>query len=110
MAMSTFRCALSFNKPMVGLPVLSNRGFFTNGVAYNAGSGIEEPKDLEGKRVGLSAYTMTHTAQGRGMLRHEFGVDTTKVPWVAGQRHPEIREDPGGATQRPRDRRNPRQQ
>jgi 4,5-dihydroxyphthalate decarboxylase len=82
MAICSFLCAKSFAKPMTAIPVLTNRGFFLTGVSCHVDAGIEDPKDLEGRRVGLTSFTMTNTAQGRDMLRAEFDVDTDKVTWV----------------------------
>jgi 4,5-dihydroxyphthalate decarboxylase len=82
MAICTFLCAMSFNKPMTAIPVLTNRGFFLTGVSVHKDAGIEDPRQLEGKRVGMPSFTMTNTTQGRDLLRTEFGVDTDKVHWV----------------------------
>jgi 4,5-dihydroxyphthalate decarboxylase len=81
-AMTTFLAAKSFNIPISAIPVFSNRDVTMSGMVYNAKSGIKEPKDLEGKRVGLRAYTVTNNTQARYLLRTEFGVDTDKITWV----------------------------
>jgi 4,5-dihydroxyphthalate decarboxylase len=81
-AMTTFLCARSFNIPISAIPVFSNRDVTMSPIVYNTKSGIKAPKDLEGKRVGLRAYTVTNNTQARYLLRTEFGVDTDKVTWV----------------------------
>ncbi len=81
-AITTYLCAKSFDIPITALPVFSNRDVTMSEIVVNAGSGIERPKDLEGKRVGMRSYTVTNNTQARGLLRSEFGVDTDSVRWV----------------------------
>lgn len=81
-AITTFLCARSFSKPIIAIPVFSNRDLTISPILYNVRSGIKEPKDLEGKRVAMRSYTVTNNTQARALLRSEFGVDTNKVTWV----------------------------
>ncbi len=81
-AITTYLCARSFDIPITALPVFSNRDLTMSAIVTNAASGIERPKDLEGKRVGLRSYTVTNNTQARALLRSEFGVDTDSVRWV----------------------------
>jgi 4,5-dihydroxyphthalate decarboxylase len=82
MAISTYILARSFDKPITGLPVVVARNFHHRRMVYNVKSGIRGPKDLEGKRVGLRAYTQTMPLWNRGVLQHEYGVDLDKITWV----------------------------
>jgi 4,5-dihydroxyphthalate decarboxylase len=82
MAITTYILARSFDKPITGLPVVVSRNFHHRRMLYNVKSGIREPKDLEGKRVGLRAYTQTMPLWNRGVLKHEYGVDLDKIRWV----------------------------
>jgi 4,5-dihydroxyphthalate decarboxylase len=81
-AFTTFLAAKSFGIPISAIPVFSNRDLTMSPIVYNVKSGIKEPRDLEGKRVGLRAYTVTNNTQARALLKSEFGVDTNKVTWV----------------------------
>lgn len=81
-AFTTFLAAKSFDIPITGIPVFSNRDVTMTLIHYNVNSGIKNPKDLEGKRVGLRAYTVTNNTQARALLHSEFGVDTDQVTWV----------------------------
>jgi len=83
MAITTYILARSFDKPITGLPVVVSRNFHHRRILYNTTSGIREPKDLEGKRVGMRAYTQTTPLWCRGVLQHEYGVDLDKITWVA---------------------------
>ena len=44
--------------------------------------GISMPKDLEGKKVGVRAYSVTTGVWTRGILVNEYGLDSSKVTWV----------------------------
>ena len=81
-AITTYLCAKSFDIPITALPVFSNRDLTMSEIVVNARSGIQRPKDLEGKRVGLRSYTVTNNTQARALLRSEFDVDTDAVRWV----------------------------
>lgn len=81
-AITTFLCARSFKKPITAIPIFSNRDVTMAEILYNVRSGIKEPKDLEGKRVGMRSYTVTNNTQARALLRSEFGVDTDRIQWV----------------------------
>lgn len=70
--------------PFVALPVFPSRLFRHSFVAVNRKSGIREPKDLEGKRVGVALYTMTAAVWIRGHLQHDYGVDLKSIRWVQG--------------------------
>jgi 4,5-dihydroxyphthalate decarboxylase len=87
MAITTYICAKVFDKPFTALPIFPIRGFFHGTVSYNVDSGIKEPKDLEGKRVGIRAYTVTTGVWAKGMLQNEYGVDINKVTWLCGDDH-----------------------
>ena len=43
---------------------------------------IRHPLDLEGKRVGVRAYSVTTGVWTRGIYYKEYGLDTSKVTWV----------------------------
>ena len=82
MALATYILARSFDRPITALPVVVSRNFHHRRLVYNVNSGIREPKDLEGKRVGVRSYTQTTPLWVRGVLQHEYGVDLDKVTWV----------------------------
>jgi 4,5-dihydroxyphthalate decarboxylase len=68
----------------VAIPVFPSRQFRHGLVAVNTKSGIDKPKDLEGKRIGVPLYTMTAAIYIKGFLQHEYGVDLSKLQWVQG--------------------------
>ena len=88
MALSTYLCARAHGKAFTGIPVFLTRAFYHGGVAVRERAGIVEPKDLEGKRVGVRSYTLTPGVWTRGILQTEYGVDLDAVTWVlSGDEH-----------------------
>jgi len=82
MAITTYLTARAYNKPFTALPVFIVRQFHHSPIVYNVHSGVASPRDLEGKKVGVRAYTVTTGVWARGILATEYGVDLSKVTWV----------------------------
>ena len=70
--------------PFVAIPVFPSRAFRHGFIAVHRKAGIKNPKDLEGKRVGVPLLTMTAAIYINGLLQHEYGVDLRKIRWVQG--------------------------
>lgn len=89
MAITTYICAKAHGKPMTAIPVFLIRQFHHGAILVNTKAGIRTPKDLEGKRVGVSrGYTVTTGVWARGVLASQYGVDLSKVHWVlSGDEH-----------------------
>ena len=68
MAITTYLTARAYGKPFTALPVFVMRQFHHAPIVYNVTSGVTSPKDLEGKRVGVRAYTVTTGVWARGIL------------------------------------------
>jgi 4,5-dihydroxyphthalate decarboxylase len=96
MSMSSLTIATSQGPTQwVALPVFTTREFFHLRILVRAASGIQEPADLKGKRVGVPEYQQTAAIWGRGVLQHEFGVHPKDMEfWM--ERTPE--KSHGGAT------------
>ncbi len=82
MAITTYLTAKAYGKPFTALPVFVMRQFHHAPIVYNVKAGVVSPKDLEGKKVGVRAYTVTTGVWARGILASEYGVDLDKVTWV----------------------------
>ena len=88
MALATYLCSRAHGKRFTALPVFLTRDFYHGTMACNVNSGIESPKDLEGKRVGVRSYTFTPGVWTRGILQSEYDVDLSAVTWVlSGDEH-----------------------
>ncbi|MFJ6895487.1 ABC transporter substrate-binding protein [Streptomyces hokutonensis] len=68
--------------PLTAIPVFLNRRFHHGDVQCAEQSGIRVPRDLEGRRVGVRAYTVTTGVWVRGILAEQYGVDVGKITWV----------------------------
>jgi 4,5-dihydroxyphthalate decarboxylase len=71
-------------KPYIAIPVFPSKVFRHADIYINTRSGIQEAKDLEGKKVGGPEYSQTAAVWARGILQDEYGVDLTKVLWYRG--------------------------
>ena len=90
MALATYFCARAHGKKFIGIPIFLTRDFYHGALVYNRRSGIESPKDLEGRKVGVRSYTFTPGVWTRGILSSEYGVDLDAVTWVlSGDEHVE---------------------
>jgi 4,5-dihydroxyphthalate decarboxylase len=70
--------------PYIAIPVFPSRFFRHSCIYVHAGSGIREPKDLIGKKVGVPEYQMTAAVWIRGILSDEYGVPVTSVVYFTG--------------------------
>ena len=81
-ACTTYIVARAYGRPFKALPLFLMRNFHHSGIVYRDDAGIKVPKDLEGKKVGVRAFTVTTGAWTRGILASEYGLDVSKVTWV----------------------------
>ena len=77
-----FLPAIEAGWQIIGLPVFSKRKPAYQLIFCHADSGIQSPKDLEGKRIGSRTYRTALTVWARGLLRQRYGVDFSKVQWI----------------------------
>lgn len=70
--------------PFVALPVFPSRVFRHGFICVNRNGGIERPRDLEGRRIGVPLYTQTAAIWARGLLENDHGVDLSTIDWVQG--------------------------
>ncbi len=82
MSLSNYMIALGKNdRRFVALPVFPSRVFRHSYIWINTRSGIREPADLKGKKIGIADYSMTALLFVRGLLRHEYGVAPETIHW-----------------------------
>jgi 4,5-dihydroxyphthalate decarboxylase len=82
LAIITYLQAKAYGKPFVLLPTpLSGRPQH-HCIAYNSELAHLNPKDIEGRKVGVRTYSQTTGLWVRGVLQHEYGVDLDKVTWL----------------------------
>jgi 4,5-dihydroxyphthalate decarboxylase len=69
----------------VSIPAFPNRKFRHSYIFVNARAGIETPRDLAGKRVGILNWSNTAGVWARGALQHYYGLDLAAIRWVAAR-------------------------
>lgn len=72
------------NPPFIAIPVFPSRMFRHSNIFINVDSGIHEPKDLTGKRVGLPEYQLSMMVWVRGLLSDDYGVPVPSVTYCTG--------------------------
>jgi len=82
LAPTTYIIARAYNAPFVALPIFVMRRFHHAGLLIRPDAGITTPKDLEGKKVGVRAYSVTTGVWTRSILMDEYGLDCSRVTWV----------------------------
>jgi 4,5-dihydroxyphthalate decarboxylase len=82
MAPTTYMIARALGAPFIALPIFLMRRFHHGGFVVRPDAGIKKPKDLEGKKVGVRAYSVTTGVWTRGIFVNEYGLDSAKVTWV----------------------------
>jgi ABC-type amino acid transport substrate-binding protein len=91
MALTTYLVAREHGVPFTAVPAFLVRGLHHGAIQVTAGSGVTDPKDLEGRRVGVNrGYTVTTGVWARTILHDEYGVDLDRITWVlSGDEHVE---------------------
>src|SRR5258705_10518219 len=82
MAPIHYMIARALGAPFIALPIFLMRRFHHGGFVVRPDAGIKVPKDLEGKKVGVRAYSVTTGVWTRGIFVNEYGLDSSKVTWV----------------------------
>jgi 4,5-dihydroxyphthalate decarboxylase len=82
LAVVTFLQAKHYGKPYVLLPATIVGRNQHHTIFHNADRGRLTARDLNGRRVGVRAYTQTTGAWVRGFLSQDYGVDLNSVTWV----------------------------
>jgi 4,5-dihydroxyphthalate decarboxylase len=82
LAPTTYIIARACGAPFVALPIFVLRRFHHAGLLVHPDSGVKTPKDLEGRKVGVRAYSVTTGVWTRAVLINEYGLDSSKVTWV----------------------------
>jgi 4,5-dihydroxyphthalate decarboxylase len=82
MAPTTYMIARALGAPFIALPIFLMRRFHHGGFVVRPDADIKVPKDLEGKKVGVRAYSVTTGVWTRGIFVNEYDLDSSKVTWV----------------------------
>jgi len=90
MSLSSYCVSLMRDEPaFVAIPVFPSRFFRHSCIFVSAASGIREPADLAGRKIGVPEYQMTAPVWIRGILQDEYGVDPAGCEyWTGGEEEP----------------------
>lgn len=81
MAFGAYLIAKAQGADVTAIPVFPRRAFFHTQFVVQAGSGIAQPADLNGKRIGVAEYVQSATLWARGMLEQDFHIDPRGIEW-----------------------------
>jgi 4,5-dihydroxyphthalate decarboxylase len=85
MSLSWYAMARYRGEPVYALPIFPLRMFIQPYVYCRADSGIEGPRDLIGRRVGMDRYRLTVGLWARGILQEEHSVRPEEIHWFTGE-------------------------
>jgi 4,5-dihydroxyphthalate decarboxylase len=81
-AIVTFLQAKAYGKPYVLMPAVAVARGQHHTIFFNPERGHLNPGDLNGRKVGVRAYTQTTGAWVRGFLQEDYGVDFRSIEWI----------------------------
>ena len=83
MSLSTYTILRSQgDERFIALPVFPSRTFRHSCIYVHSTAGVQRPRDLKGKRIGVGDYQMTAAVWVRGLLNQEYQVLADEVHWV----------------------------
>jgi len=82
LSFSSYCIAIDQGMPVHAVPIFPRRLFSQSQMYKNVSCDIASPKDLVGKRIGLSGYQNTLGVRAKGDLTHFYGVDRKSVTWI----------------------------
>jgi 4,5-dihydroxyphthalate decarboxylase len=85
MSLSSYAVSLmQVDPPFIAIPVFPSRFFRHASIFVSVMSGITEPRQLAGKRIGTPEYQMTAPVWIRGILQDEYGVAAHDAEYFTG--------------------------
>lgn len=81
LSLSSYLIAKSRGMPFTAIPVFPRRLFSLSQMWVNSNAGISSPRDLPGKKVGLSTFQTTLSVLAKGDLQAEYGVPWRQIEW-----------------------------
>jgi 4,5-dihydroxyphthalate decarboxylase len=81
LSLSNYLIAKSRGMPFTAIPVFPRRLFSLSQMWVNSRVGIYAPRDLIGRRVGLSTFQTTLSVLAKGDLQSEYNVHWREIDW-----------------------------
>ncbi len=76
-------------RAFTAIPVFPHRRFRHSYIFCRGDDHLQEPRELEGRRVGLRTYQAVVSVWCRGLLQDEYGLDLARVTWVVKDKEDE---------------------
>jgi 4,5-dihydroxyphthalate decarboxylase len=70
---------------LFAIPVFPQRAFRHANLYVRRDSGLQEPSQLRGRRIGVPEYSMTLAVWMRGIIAEQYGVHWSEMRWVTGR-------------------------
>ncbi|MCX2726624.1 hypothetical protein OO015_03840 [Thermomicrobium sp. 4228-Ro] len=84
-SLSSYLIARDRGEPrLTAIPVFPSRMFRHSAIYVNTRTGIRQPRDLIGRRVGIPEYQLTALLWVRGILADDYGVRPEDIEWYVG--------------------------
>ncbi len=85
MSFSTYANLISRgNDRYIAIPFFPSRHFRHGDIYVHRDSGINQPGDLRGRKVGIPQYQMTAAVWQRAFLQYDYGVLPSEIHWYTG--------------------------
>jgi len=81
LSMSHYLVAHAGKRAFTAIPVFPHRRFRHSFIFCRTDAGVEEPRDLNGRRIALRTFQNTAGVWTRGILADDYGVDLTSIHW-----------------------------
>ncbi len=98
LSLGSYIMAKARGQELTAIPVFPRRLFSQSQMYINSDAGIEEPKDLIGKRVALRSFQTTLSILAKGDLAYEYDVPLEGPTWVTTADEPVEFTPPAGVT------------
>lgn len=85
LSLSSYLIAKSRGLPFTGIPAFPRRLFSLSQMWVNTDAGIKTPKDLVGRKVGLSTFQTTLSVLAKGDLQSEYEVPWRDIHWYVAK-------------------------
>jgi 4,5-dihydroxyphthalate decarboxylase len=85
LSLSSYLMAKSRGMPFTAIPVFPRRLFSMSQMWVHAGAGISYPKELIGRKVGLSTFQTTLSVLAKGDLQSEYCVNWREIEWIVAK-------------------------
>ena len=84
-SLSSYLMAKSRDMPFTAVPVFPRRLFSQSQMWVNVNAGIDSPKGLIGRNVGLNTFQTTLSVLAKGDLQSEYGVPWRDIHWYVAR-------------------------